>query len=200
MIYLSHIISGSKLPSLSNPGTASDLLSGKQLINENGEIVIGSIPSQSGTTITPGTSQKTACASGRYTTGNIYVAGDVDLVASNIKSGVNIFGVEGSLEGKETVTGTFDIDGAHLWIVTTEGFVSLTGYDSWAYSATRSDILKNGMLVFGEPQFRRFGSPDITISGGLTRMGQIRGGNANTGYTIIYAYSVTGDFSFTYHG
>ena len=54
------------------------------------------LTTQAGTTITPGTSQKTAVASGRYTTGNVYVAGDSDLKASNIKSGVNIFGVDGS--------------------------------------------------------------------------------------------------------
>lgn len=57
------------------------------------------LPTQGSTTITPGTSQKTAVSSGRYTTGNVYVAGDSDLVASNIKSGVNIFGVTGTFEG-----------------------------------------------------------------------------------------------------
>lgn len=54
------------------------------------------LTTQAGTTITPGTSQKTAVASGRYTTGNVYVAGDSDLKASNIKDGVTIFGVTGS--------------------------------------------------------------------------------------------------------
>lgn len=165
---------GKKLPALTTPGTAADLLSGKQLIDQNGEIVNGTIqtkgsadltasgrtvtvpagyyPSQasksvdtatqatpsitvssaglitatasqtagyvsagtknatrqlttqSGTTITPGTSQKTAVASGRYTTGPVYVAGDPQLTADNIKSGVNIFGVTGTLEGKEIVS------------------------------------------------------------------------------------------------
>lgn len=56
------------------------------------------LSTQSGTTITPGTSQKTAVASGRYTTGTVYVAGDSDLVPSNIKSGVSIFGVSGTAE------------------------------------------------------------------------------------------------------
>lgn len=57
------------------------------------------LPTQGSTTITPGTSQKTAVSSGRYTTGNVYVAGDSDLVASNIKEGVSIFGVAGSFAG-----------------------------------------------------------------------------------------------------
>ena len=56
------------------------------------------LTTQAGKTITPGTSQQTAVASGRYTTGAVYVAGDSDLKAENIKSGVNIFGVTGTLE------------------------------------------------------------------------------------------------------
>lgn len=57
------------------------------------------LTTQAGKTITPSRTQQTAVSSGRYTTGNIYVAGDTDLVASNIKSGVNIFGVAGTYEG-----------------------------------------------------------------------------------------------------
>ena len=47
-------------------------------------------------TITPTTSNQTIAA-GTYLTGAQTIAGDPDLVASNIKSGVNIFGVDGSL-------------------------------------------------------------------------------------------------------
>lgn len=47
-------------------------------------------------TITPGTSAQTIAA-GTYLTGAQTISGDPDLVASNIKSGVNIFGVAGSL-------------------------------------------------------------------------------------------------------
>ena len=59
------------------------------------------LATQGGKTVTPGTSQQTAVYSGRYTTGNIYVAGDPDLKPENIKSGVNIFGVAGSLVNRE---------------------------------------------------------------------------------------------------
>lgn len=54
---------------------------------------------QAGTTINPGTSRKLAVSSSRYTTGDIFVAGDSNLVADNIKKGVSIFGVVGSYEG-----------------------------------------------------------------------------------------------------
>lgn len=69
---------------------------------ESGKVTGGTTQSthqltvQDGTTITPGTAQKTAVASGRYTTGPVYVAGDANLKASNIKLGVSIFGVTGT--------------------------------------------------------------------------------------------------------
>lgn len=138
---LNPVIAGKSLPDIANPGTAADLLTGKQLIGPDGEVISGSMPkvklarplleidstgtviatveqpggkvdggtttgtldltTQGGKTVTPGTSQQTAVYSGRYTTGNIYVAGDPDLKPENIKSGVNIFGVAGSLVNRE---------------------------------------------------------------------------------------------------
>ena len=60
-----------------------------------------SLTTQSGKTVTPSTSTQTAVSSNRYTTGTVYVAGDSNLVSSNIKSGVSIFGVDGSYSGGE---------------------------------------------------------------------------------------------------
>lgn len=67
------------------------------------------LTTQSGTTITPGTSQKTAVSSGRYTTGTVYVAGDSDLVASNIRQGVNIFGVTGTAQVVTEAKGSVNV-------------------------------------------------------------------------------------------
>ena len=58
-----------------------------------------SLSTQGAKTITPSTSNQTAVSSGKYTTGTITVAGDSDLIASNIKSGVSIFGVTGTYTG-----------------------------------------------------------------------------------------------------
>lgn len=55
------------------------------------------LTTQAAKTVTPGVSSKTAVASGVYTTGAVTVAGDSNLVAGNIKSGVSIFGVAGSM-------------------------------------------------------------------------------------------------------
>ena len=55
-----------------------------------------SVTTKGATTYMPGTSDQTI-ASGTYLTGAQTISGDADLVASNIKSGVTIFGVAGSL-------------------------------------------------------------------------------------------------------
>ncbi|MEE1084286.1 MAG: hypothetical protein UH850_11235 [Paludibacteraceae bacterium] len=57
------------------------------------------LTTQAAKTITPSTSSQTAVASGRYTTGTVTVAGDANLKAENIKSGVSIFGVTGTYAG-----------------------------------------------------------------------------------------------------
>ena len=158
---------GVELPELSNPAAASDTLSGKEFINQDGKKVTGTIvtkkssdvfffnnyvtvPSgyysgttavsmgktiqaiptitvdsnglitasatqtagyvdagtesstyqlafQAAKTITPSTVSQIAVSSGYYTGGDIAVAGDANLVAENIKSGVSIFGVNGTL-------------------------------------------------------------------------------------------------------
>lgn len=70
---------------------------------------IGSAPSnktlqlqtQGAKTVTPGTTTQTAVESGRYTTGAVTVAGDANLVAGNIASGVSIFGVAGTHAGQK---------------------------------------------------------------------------------------------------
>ena len=55
-----------------------------------------SVTTKGATTYTPSTSDQTIAAS-TYLTGAQTISGDANLVASNIKSGVSIFGVAGSL-------------------------------------------------------------------------------------------------------
>lgn len=59
---------------------------------------------QAAKTVTPTTSNQTAVASGRYTTGAITVKGDANLKAANIAKGVTIFGVTGTHEGGEDLS------------------------------------------------------------------------------------------------
>lgn len=215
---------GKKLPTLTNPGAAGDMLSGKQLLNQEGEVVTGTIPSktdadisvsgrtvtvpaghygtqasksvatvtqatpsvtvsntglitavaqqnagyveagsksathqlttQGGKTVTPGTSQQTAVASGRYTTGTVYVAGSSNLVPANIKQGVNIFGVTGTLEGKEIIyfgflcpsDGTYDRIRVYTDVAyetEPDGYYNIPANSSraWTLSCTKNSIV-----------------------------------------------------------
>lgn len=69
------------------------------------------LTTQAAKTVTPSTSAQTAVASGRYTTGAVTVAGDANLLAENIKSGVSIFGVAGALAGGAPTVIQFTGDG-----------------------------------------------------------------------------------------
>lgn len=60
------------------------------------------LTTQAAKTVTPSTSSQIAVASGQYTTGDVTVAGDSNLVSSNIKSGISIFGVSGTMESSTT--------------------------------------------------------------------------------------------------
>lgn len=62
-----------------------------------------SVATKAAATITPGTSNQTI-ASGTYLTGTQTISGDADLVAANIKKGVQIFNVTGSYTSDATAT------------------------------------------------------------------------------------------------
>lgn len=90
-----------KTPTVNSIGYVS---SGVQTAGYLGTSAISGLQlsTQAAKTITPTTYSQTAVASGKYTTGAVTVAGDSDLIASNIKSGVNIFGVNGNYSGSGT--------------------------------------------------------------------------------------------------
>lgn len=85
---------------------ASDILSGKTAY-VNGSKVTGTISKKTSTTFIPGTSDQ-IISSGQYLAGAQTIKGDNNLVAENIKSGVSIFGVTGTLETGSTGTDTSD--------------------------------------------------------------------------------------------
>ena len=155
------------------------------------------LSTQAGRTITPNTSQQTAVATGRYTTGPVYVSGSSNLIASNIKSGVNIFGVTGSYQGNTPdyidadeldvpellyiqrdgdyfeVTLTVDIKtlyGISLYIYSRDAGVEIfTGYPSYAYEhPLRGDV--NAMTAYVTDRRNGITQCLVTTSGNVVRV------------------------------
>ena len=81
------------------------------------------LETQAGITITPTTSSQTAVTAGKYTTGAIMVAGDSNLVPSNIKNGVTIFGTTGTYGGGASATfGTLTITANNSYLASSYGY------------------------------------------------------------------------------
>lgn len=87
--------------------TAADVLQGKTFHKADGTIATGSIAKLAAQTFTPTTADQTIAA-GKYLDGAQTIKGDANLVASNIASGVSIFGVVGTFAGGGGGTSLFE--------------------------------------------------------------------------------------------
>ena len=117
------------------------------------------LPTQAAKTVTPGTSNQTAVASGRYTTGDVVVAGDANLVPANIAQGVSIFGVTG------THSGGTQLESVSISVSKTDGLYSILSYYSTVNGFTESagnatDCLKDSMVLLSTSA-----DTDIQLSG-----------------------------------
>lgn len=74
-----------------------------------------SVTTKAAATITPGTSDQTI-SSGTYLTGNQTILGDADLVAANIKTGVQIFNATGSYTSDATASASDILDGETAYV------------------------------------------------------------------------------------
>ena len=74
-----------------------------------------SVTTKAAATITPGTSDQTI-ASGTYLTGTQTISGDADLIASNIKTGVTIFGVTGTYTADATAAADEILSGETAYV------------------------------------------------------------------------------------
>ena len=85
-------------------------------------------------TITPGTSNK-IIAPGKYINGNQIIKGDANLKASNIKSGISIFGIAGTLiPGLRLVNGTVTSSSSYT------GYYTNTSRDYAMYTLTVNNL------------------------------------------------------------
>lgn len=103
-----------------------------------------SVTTKAAATITPTTSNQTI-ASGTYLTGTQTIAGDADLVAANIKAGVNIFNVAGTYTSDATATASDIVSGETAYVDgrMVEGTLTLQTYYTGS-SAPSSSLGQDG--------------------------------------------------------
>lgn len=169
------------------------------------------LTTQAAKTVTPTTSNQTAVASGRYTTGAITVKGDANLKADNIKSGVSIFGVAGTYEGSgggsgggsvETCTVTFSCPGdSNLVFNYVENGevkcralylpynINSAEFNDWGGSS----ILKGSFLICGKSD--TFDSPVK-----ITTSGEVEVVQKNAAFTAGAIFKINGDCTITITG
>ncbi len=85
--------------------TASKMLANTVACGPDGKAT-GTIKSQAAQTITPGTEDKNIDA-GVYLSGKQTIKGDVNLLAENIKEGIELFGITGTYTGGDTVVNPY---------------------------------------------------------------------------------------------
>lgn len=154
------------------------------------------LTAQSGTTITPGTSAKTAVASGRYTTGEVKVAGDANLTAGNIKSGVSIFGVMGNVLPREDVsfrfynqtTAAFNI----YYSASDDKNTKLVTVEPNTYKDIR--ILKNSTILFYMYSTVTPAPPDYSINYSGSLLSSVPIGSSGY-YETVRAFSILSEGS-----
>lgn len=136
------------------------------------------LPTQAAKTVTPGTTNQTAVASGRYTTGAVTVKGDANLKAENIAEGVSIFGVSGTFSGSSPEnamvsfnTAGLTVTGASIYYVNNNQLkvLSITNFAGPIYVQKNSFLFMNSNifgLLNGNAQLVKggnYGSEDFTL-------------------------------------
>ena len=143
------------------------------------------LTTQGAKTVTPTTTNQTAVASGRYTTGDVVVSGDANLVPENIAEGVSIFGVQGTHSGgggdREQITITVKGNAFNSFYYTVVSNGSVLGDSTKTTAVITADI--NSMMLFASQAY----TPTITAvpSGDVTVITALSGTSKN--YVAIMA-------------
>lgn len=142
------------------------------------------LTTQGAKTVTPGRTAQSAVATGYYTTGEVQVAGDSNLVPENIAEGVSIFGVTGTHSGKaETVTVQINFSGSKQICLVNSSFE----FKSISNKATIEIAKYSIVIVYAD----MYSSVKFSPSSAAILKEQIA-----TGTTYQYnVYQITGDCS-----
>ena len=122
-------------PSVTTAGYISSGTAGNASVS-----LTASVTTKAAATITPGTSNQTI-NSGTYLTGTQTIAGDADLVAANIKTGVSIFNVSGSFTSDATATAADILSGTSAYVSGSKINGSLVVQNYYTGSSTPSSSL-----------------------------------------------------------
>lgn len=122
------------------------------------------LSTQGAATIMPGTTDQTAVSTGRYTTGNVKVAGDANLAPENIAEGKSIFGVLGTHSGlgKEVTAHIGSGPNAmSMWYASGKTDAILISNPNQNYTVVVPSII----IVLGQPPL-----VDLNYSGGIKKI------------------------------
>ena len=129
-------------------------------------------------TITPTTTSQTAVSSGYYTSGDITIEGDSNLVAGNIKSGVSIFGVNGTYEGSGGSSGD-------------------TSMEDGLITRTTSNYTNNRVTAIGSNAFYAYSNLTTVSFPNATTIGSYAFQNCSNLTTISFPNATTiGSYAF----
>jgi len=158
-------VAGSAIAATGN-ATAGEVLTGKTFSNASAAGLTGTMPNNGAVTYTPGATDQAVAAG--YHNGSGKVEGDADLVAGNIKQGVNIFGVDGTLAAPVPKTGQTDCyKSASPWATCTCGTADCP--------AGQDGDLEKG-VAWPNPRFTDNGNGTVTDN--LTELMWMKNANA----------------------
>lgn len=139
------------------------------------------LTTQGAQTITPTTSDQTIAA-GKFLTGAQTIEGDANLVASNIKSGVTIFGVSGSYTGGAVLTPT----AGDYPVIGNANMVASPNNSTLTATAVTITIPVSGTYRFKWVAFRQSTSTSYTWQ---TRLYRTRSGSTTAIGTLVSSWT-----------
>lgn len=126
----------------------------KEVLPSSGKTIkkatVNPTPSQA-KSVTPSASQKIVTPDSGKLLNKVTVNGDSDLVAGNIKKGVDIFGVTGTFDGEEIVNGIIEEYYTYYNDISPNTFVEYIGELSYAYSNAEERMLASQNYTYFAP-------------------------------------------------